>query len=65
MRERRTAMGTEVCVLFSDVDQARKFAKEATQLSGVLRVGLVRPVVRRYPPSRKVTVEVEDYNKPE
>jgi class 3 adenylate cyclase len=63
MKKRRTVMGTEVCVLFADVREARKFAEEASQLRGVQHVGLVRPVVRRYPQDGKVTVEVEDFNK--
>ena len=62
-KEGRTLMGTEVQVLFSDVKLARKFAEEATQMKSVIRVGLVRPVVRRNP-SNGVVVEVEDYNKP-
>lgn len=58
----RTLMGTEVQVLFSDVKEARKFADRATQIKAVVRVGLVRPVVRRRPAEAKV--EIDDYNKP-
>jgi hypothetical protein len=57
-------MGIEVQVLFSDVKDARRFAEEATKARAVVRVGLVRPVVRRRPPSGIIPVEVEDYNKP-
>ncbi len=57
-------MGTEVQVLFSDVAEARRFAEETTKAKAVVRVGLMRPVVRRRPANGLVTVEVEDYNKP-
>jgi hypothetical protein len=63
-RPQRTLMGSEVHVLFSDVNEARKFAEEATTRKSVVRVGLVRPVVRRRPTDGKVVVEVDDYNKP-
>jgi hypothetical protein len=63
VKKRRTIMGTEVRVLFSDVNEARKFAEAATNTKSVIRVGLVRPVVRRNP-GEKPTVEVDDYNKP-
>jgi hypothetical protein len=57
-------MGSQVCVLFSDVKQARKYAEEATHLPSVQCVELVRPMVRRFPREGRVTVEVIDYNKP-
>jgi hypothetical protein len=57
-------MGSEVHVLFSDVEEARRFADEATRKKAVVRVGMVRPVVRRRPPDGVVRVEVDDYNKP-
>ena len=57
-------MGTQVCVLFSDVRQARKYAEEAKHLPSVQCVELIRPVVRRFSPEGKVAVEVIDYNKP-
>lgn len=53
-----------MCVLFSDVKQARKYAEEATHLPSVQCVELVRPMVRRFPREGRVTVEVIDYNKP-
>ena len=62
--KRRTLMGTAVQVLFSDVNEARRFAEAATKIKTVVRVGLVRPVVRRRPGDGVVTVEVDDYNKP-
>jgi hypothetical protein len=62
-KPRRTLMGTEVQVLFSDVQEAHKFAETAIKLKAVVRVGLVRPVVRRRPQGG-VVVEVDDYNKP-
>jgi hypothetical protein len=58
-------MGSEVHVLFSDVKEARKFAEEATKRKAVIRVGLVRPVVRRRPINGPDIVEVDDYNKAE
>lgn len=61
----RTLMGSEVHVLFSDVNEARKFAEEATKRKAVIRVGLVRPVVRRRPANGTIVVEVDDYNKAE
>ena len=64
MGKNRTLMGTEVQVLFSDVKEARRFAEQARNTKSVVRVGLVRPVVRRRPVDGIVTVEVEDYNKP-
>lgn len=57
-------MGSQVCILFSDVKQARKFAEEATLWPTVKCVELVRPVVRRFPTRGKVAVELMDYNKP-
>jgi hypothetical protein len=64
-KQQRTLMGTEVHVLFSDVKEARQFAEEATKRRSVVRVGLVRPVVRRRPTNGIVSVEVDDYNKHE
>jgi hypothetical protein len=63
-KPRRTLMGTEVRILFSDVGEARRFAEQATKSKAVVWVGLIRPVVRRRPPDGTVTVEVDDYNKP-
>lgn len=63
-KKNRTLMGSEVHVLFSDVGEARRFAEEATQRKAVVRVGMVRPVVRRRPANGVLNVEVDDYNKP-
>jgi len=57
-------MGSQVCVLFADVKQARKYAQEWTGLPSVQCVELIRPVVRRFPGDGIVTVEEIDFNKP-
>jgi len=61
----RTIVGTEAHVLFSDVKEARKFAGEAKDRRSVIRVGHVRPVVRRRSAGGVVVVEMDEYNKPE
>lgn len=60
----RTLMGSDVLVLFSDVNEAREFTEEATTRKAVIRVRLVRPVARRRPLEGKVVVEVDNYSKP-
>jgi len=64
-KQQRTLMGTEVHVLFSDVKEGTAVCRGSYKRRSVVRVGLVRPVVRRRPTNGIVSVEVDDYNKPE